>query len=158
VEDGDQKPHSVPLQSSERIEEGATTGGLDKWPEGFATAGKPGQTGKTGEVVRGGVGIAEEAEHELYRPLVKGRVLETIGMGGCRHGETPETRNLSVRYRNAAADSSGEDRFTLEEASYYLLTGFNQLGVFEELAEGSEELGSLPDLRGNQHHRRIQLL
>ena len=81
----------------------------------FAAPSEPGEPKKTGKVVRGGVGVAQQAENELNRPLVKGRVRETIGMGGRRHGETPETRNLRVGHRNAAADPGREDGLTLEE-------------------------------------------
>ena len=58
VEDGDQQPHSVPLQLSERIEKRTAIGGLDERFDGLTAPGEPSQPSKTGKVVRGGVGVA----------------------------------------------------------------------------------------------------
>jgi hypothetical protein len=158
VEDGDQQPHSVSLESSQRIEKSIAVDGLDERLEGRGTPREAGKAGKPREVICCGVGITQQTKDKPHRSLVEGRVFEAIGVGGRGHGETPETGNLSVWNRNAATDTGREDRFSLEQACDHQLTRVDELGLLEELTKEPEELRPIPDVGRDQHHRRVQLL
>lgn len=139
TEEGDvQQPNSAPLESSQCVEERPAVGGLDEWLEGLAASGKPRQPRETREMVCGGVGITEQAEYELYRLPVEGRVLETAGMSRGHHGKAPEARNLRMRHRHTSADAGRKNRLTLEKARHNLLARFDQPGLLEELSEVPE--------------------
>jgi hypothetical protein len=149
---GGRQPPSAALESSKRIEERLTVGGVDQRLEGRAAPRQTRETREAREMIRGRVGITQETENEAHRPFVEGGVLEAFRMGRNSHCETPEPRNLGVGYRHPAANAGRENRLSLEEARYHLLARLDESGLLEELTESSKQLRPLPDIRGDEHH------
>jgi hypothetical protein len=158
VEDGDQQPHSVSLQPSQRSEKCVAIGGPDERLECRAATRKTGQAGKPREVICGGVGISQKTEDKPHWLVVESRVLEAIGVGGRSHHQTPEARDLGVWHSDPATNAGRKNCFSLEESRDHLLARFNEAGLFEKPAESPEELRPPADIGRDQHHRGIQLL
>ena len=146
------RPPSVSFQPSKRNQKGIAIGGFHERLQGSAAPREASQAGKPGEVVCGGVGVSQQTENESHRLLVKGRVLEAVGMGGRGHRQTTEARYLGVWHSHPAADASRKNRFSFEEARHHLSSRFDKIRFLEELTESLEELRPLADSRRDQHH------